>query len=229
MSPDSSGKLSIVSGPQTVNFYVGEILIPAMPKLKFGLDWYIGDPFMRFCNETIVLAFENLLINEVLICRTEEKTKSFLYFFKYTRKVDYFSLNKALSLADVGFIEMRIAKVVPAGKWMLATMTIELLIYRVFEVHEKMTNPWREFLKRLIGANRLRAWTHQYHQRLLGGKMEVVLQPSMERELESFRNAVSEQCAQERLSNAEFADLSARLSGIVEKLLDDKKPADSGS
>jgi hypothetical protein len=216
MRPASTIQLSIRIVPETINFFVSEVRMLNLPKRKFGVTWRSGDSFTAFCNDTILRVLENLIINKVLVCHTEIKQVPFLYFFRRTEINDYFILSTSLP-TQVGLLEDQIFKIATGASLVSAERIIGYLISYTLGSNGKLTNPWREIIKKVIEANRLIAWAFTYNKTLFGKKIEVTIKPAVAQAFSQALNAVEEQCANERNNNTEFAELSYRLMEIIHR------------
>jgi hypothetical protein len=227
MSSASTTALSIMNVPRTVDLSVGEGRLIMLPKFKFSFNWWAGDPFMEFCNDTILRVLENLIINQVLICRKEIKTVPYRDVLKQNIETDQLCLNIA-SHMNLGFIEEKVVKIVSGRTSISAKTMIDYLITDILVTRESVTNPWREVVGKIIEKNSLNAWTFNYSKNLLGQKIEVVMSDSFEETFGKIANQIEEQCAHERVYNTEFAKVSRRIYSIIDSEMQSRHDTPDG-
>jgi hypothetical protein len=148
----ASTTISILNVPLTVSLCVGEGRMIMLPKLKFSFNSWAADPFMDFCNDTILRVLENLMINQVLVFRKEIKTVPYRDVLKQNIATDQLFLNNA-SHMNLGFIEEKVVKIMSGKKSMSAQTLIDHLITDILGSRETVTNPWREVCRKIIEKN----------------------------------------------------------------------------
>lgn len=211
--------LSIASEPTLTNFYVAENRVAGLPKTKFNFNYYTGDPFVDYCNDTLVMALENLVLNKVVICQTTVAVEPFLLIFKRSVTRDYFSLSLP-SPEDIGRVEECVIYILARQNKPLPTDELmdELITY-ILKTRDSLVNPWREIFRSVIESNYCDAWTSTYHKSIFGKKLEVILKPATEKALYDRRCNIEHRCARERNENVLFNELFLRIAKIVRQAM----------
>ena len=216
----SRHELIIQSAVSPSVFCVGELRLIKLPKRKFNYtSRIVGDPFPAFCADTILYAFENLLVNKVLTCHTDIENKS-LPLTKHTVKDDYFTLSRDITV-ELGFIEGQILRRISAGGSVVAKDLIRRVIDSAL-IDSTYTNPWKEFIRELIEKNCLQRWEFEKKDSWFASKIEISFRPTVEHQFQPKLDSIVENIFRERKLNTDFLHVSDRLRKHIEEKFDEK-------
>ncbi|HTF16989.1 MAG TPA: hypothetical protein VK658_02890, partial [Chryseolinea sp.] len=179
MTLPSATPLAIHTEPTLINFHVAELRVAGIPKTEFNFNFYHGDPFTEYCDDTLAQVLANLLINQVVRCQTVVTIVPFLFIFKQRVSYDYYTVTTP-SLTGMGRVEKSILRVLWGLSKPLPTVKlIDRVITDMVGTNERVVNPWREIFRTVVESNYPNAWTFTYRKTLLGKRLDVVLNPAL--------------------------------------------------
>jgi hypothetical protein len=206
----------IINTPaKPVVLYTGELSMVRIPSRKYGMNsWIIGDAFMRFSQEIIQRAIENLVVNGVITCTWYEKESNTFTLFSRKQILDHLRYNEAKRIepaAIAGFLEKVILKNVMQFPGITTDDLFENIFAEALGSGITYTNPGKQFVAKVIEANTKSYWTFKHTKRWFSEKMALTFQQD-EQILSRELAEVDEQVTTEKNNNLDFNFFSKRLA-----------------
>jgi hypothetical protein len=205
-----------------VILFTGELSLIRIPSRKFGMNsWIIGDAFMRFSQEIIQRAVENLVVNGVLTCATHEKESNTFTLFSRKQILDHLRYNETKRIdpsAITGFLEKMMLQKIMQSPDITTADLFEDLFSATLGSGVTYTNPGKQFIAKIIQANAKSYWTFKHSKSWFSEKMAITFQQD-EQIISRDLNQIDEQITQEKNNNLDFNFLSKRLTEELGEVL----------
>lgn len=205
-------------------FYVGELRMASFYRKSLSNAWVQDSAIMDFCATTIQLAIENLIMRNVLTCRTDLTETRFLYFFKIRDIADYVSFDGSrVKEKTLGYFEKRLLDVVSERAGFTLADYINTLFYQLLPDKE-YARPGMQVIHQIIRNNALDLWDYSDKKTwLLSDRVDLSINEQQEENLVTQLNATVRPVIVERNRNTEFRLISTRIYNEIYEQLSRRK------
>jgi hypothetical protein len=186
--------------------------------------WVQDAAIMDFCVTTIQLMVENLIMRNVITCRTDLTETRFLYFFKIRDITDYASFDESrVKEKNLGYLEKRLLDIVSGRAGFTLADYINTLFYQLLSDKE-YARPAMQVIHQIIRNNALGLWDYSDKKTwVLSDRVDLTINEQQEEKLVTQLNTTVRPIIIERNRNPAFRLLSTRVYNEIYEQLSRRK------